>query len=128
VDVERLNQVLNNLISNALRYTPPAGRIVLAARQQDEQILLTLQDNGAGIAADHLPFIFDRFYRADPARTENNSGNSDESGLGLAIARSIVEAHGGTLRVESAGVDQGVTFTISLPVILREECVIIANQ
>jgi signal transduction histidine kinase len=106
VDVERLNQVLNNLISNALRYTPPAGRIVLAARQQDEQILLTIQDNGAGIAADHLPFIFDRFYRADPARTENNSGNSDESGLGLAIARSIVEAHGGTLRVESAGVDK----------------------
>lgn len=128
VDVERLNQVLNNLISNALRYTPPAGRIVLAARQQDEQIRLTIQDNGAGIAADHLPFIFDRFYRADPARTENNSGNSDESGLGLAIARSIVEAHGGTLCVESAGVDQGVTFTISLPVILREECVIIANQ
>jgi two-component system sensor histidine kinase BaeS len=84
---------------------------VLAAQQQEEQILLTVQDSGAGIAADHLPFIFDRFYRADPARTEN----SGESGLGLAIARSIVEAHGGTLRVESAGVDQGTTFSIYLP-------------
>ncbi len=111
VDAERINQVLNNLISNALRYTPPSGRIVLAAQQQKEQIILTVQDNGAGIAADHLPFIFDRFYRADPARTETGG----ESGLGLAIARSIVEAHSGTLRVESAGVDQGATFSVCLP-------------
>lgn len=111
VDAERINQVLNNLISNALRYTPPDGRIVLAAQQQGDQIVLTVQDNGAGIAADHLPFIFDRFYRADPARTETGG----ESGLGLAIARSIVEAHSGTLRVESAGVDQGATFSVCLP-------------
>ena len=111
VDGERMNQVLNNLISNALRYTPTAGRIALGAAQQGEQIILTVQDNGAGIAVEQLPLIFDRFYRADPARTEAD----DESGLGLAIARSIVEAHGGTLRVDSAGLGQGATFSISLP-------------
>lgn len=111
VDAERINQVFNNLISNALRYTPPAGRITLATQQRGEQIIFTVQDNGAGIAAEHLPFIFERFYRADPARTESDG----ESGLGLAIARSIVEAHGGTLRAESAGVGQGATFHIYLP-------------
>ena len=116
VDVERINQVLNNLISNALRYTPPSGRIVLAAQQQGEQIILTVQDNGAGIAAEHLPFLFDRFYRADPARTETDG----ESGLGLAIARSIVEAHGGTLRVTSPGVGQGATFSIHLPFLVEK--------
>jgi signal transduction histidine kinase len=113
VDAERINQVLNNLISNALRYTPPDGRIVLAAQQQGDQIVLTVQDNGTGIAADHLPFIFDRFYRADPARTETGG----ESGLGLAIARSIVETHGGTLRVTSLGVGQGTTFSLHLPLL-----------
>lgn len=111
VDAERINQVFNNLISNALRYTPPAGRITLSTQQQGEQIIFTVQDNGAGIAAEHLPFLFERFYRADPARTENDG----ESGLGLAIARSIVEAHGGTLRAESAGVGQGAAFHIHLP-------------
>lgn len=116
VDAERINQVLNNLISNALRYTPPGGRIGLAAQQQGEQIILTIQDNGAGIAAEHLPFLFDRFYRADPARTETDG----ESGLGLAIARSIVEAHGGALRVTSPGVGQGATFSIHLPFLVEK--------
>ncbi|MEZ4731983.1 MAG: ATP-binding protein [Caldilineaceae bacterium] len=110
VDPERMIQVFNNLVSNALRYTQVGGQIVLAARREGDSLLLTVADNGAGIAADHLPLIFDRFYRADPARSER----SGESGLGLAIARSIVEAHGGALSVASAGLGQGTTFTMTL--------------
>lgn len=112
VDPERMMQVFNNLVSNALRYTQADGKIVLAAQRAGDSLLLTVTDNGAGIAADHLPLIFDRFYRADPARSEK----SGESGLGLAIARSIVEAHGGALSVTSAGLGQGTTFTITLSI------------
>lgn len=111
VDPERMMQVLNNLVSNALRYTTAGGKIVLAARLEGKQILLTVQDNGAGIAVEHLPLVFDRFYRVDPSRQENTG----ESGLGLAIARSIIEAHGGALWVESDGIGQGATFMIRLP-------------
>jgi len=109
-DPERLAQVLGNLINNALRYTPDGGRIVLAARAHGSAVVLEVQDNGAGIAADALPHIFDRFYRGDPARGQTNG----ESGLGLAIARSIVEAHGGTITATSEP-GQGTTFTITLP-------------
>jgi len=109
-DPERLAQVLGNLINNALRYTPDGGRITLAARTHGSAVVLEVQDNGAGIAADALPHIFDRFYRGDPARGQANG----ESGLGLAIAKSIVEAHGGTITATSAP-GQETTFTIALP-------------
>jgi signal transduction histidine kinase len=108
VDPERMAQVLNNLVSNALRHTPKGGRVTLSAVQQNGDILLSVTDTGSGISAEELPYIFNRFYRGDQARQQNG-----ESGLGLAIARSIVRAHGGTISVDST-VDVGTTFTITL--------------
>ncbi|MEZ4712834.1 MAG: ATP-binding protein [Caldilineaceae bacterium] len=108
-DPERLTQVLGNLINNAIRYTAAGGVICLLAETQAKTVLLRVQDNGVGIDPADLPYIFDRFYRGDRARQ-----NSGESGLGLAIAKSIVEAQGGTISVESTpGV--GSTFTLALP-------------
>ncbi len=109
VDPERMAQVLGNLISNALRHTPAGGSVVLAAKGGTESILLQVRDTGSGIAAADLPYIFHRFYRGDRSRQQNG-----ESGLGLAIAKSIVEAHGGTITTEST-LDIGTTFTITLP-------------
>ena len=108
-DRERIAQVLGNLMSNALRYTPAGGTITLSAEAAAESVLLRVSDTGPGIEPDHLPHIFQRFYRADESRTTNG-----ESGLGLAIAKSLVEAHGGTITVESI-VGQGTTFTVALP-------------
>jgi len=129
VDTDRMTQVLNNLVSNALRYTPAGGEIMLRARTEDRglrtepagrhasilspqsSVLITVEDTGSGIEPDDLPFIFDRFYRADQARQRVDD---NASGLGLAIAKAIVEAHGGTLAVESRP-HVGTTFTITLP-------------
>jgi signal transduction histidine kinase len=108
VDVERMAQVFDNLITNAFRYTPEGGEIVLAAKASDGSVELQVRDSGQGIAPEDLPHIFDRFYRGDRSRQQ-----SGESGLGLAIARSIVEAHGGTIKAESVP-GQGATFTITL--------------
>lgn len=108
VDLDRLVQVLGNLISNALRHTPAGGHIRLAA-ENGQPLVLRVQDSGAGIAPDDLPHVFDRFYRGDKSRSPNG-----ESGLGLAIARSIVEAHNGRITVTSTP-GQGTTFTITLP-------------
>ena len=119
VDPERMLQVLANLTNNALRYTPAGGRITLAALREPgtalrepSAVLLQVQDSGEGIPPEVLPHIFDRFYRGDPAR----SAGGGESGLGLAIARSIVEAHGGAVSASSAGSGLGSTFTVRLPV------------
>jgi signal transduction histidine kinase len=109
VDADRMAQVLGNLLSNALRYTPAGGEIVLSAENGGHTVVLRVQDNGAGIQAADLPHIFDRFYRADQSRSDNG-----ESGLGLAIAKSLVEAHGGKIAVASAPA-AGTTFTIVLP-------------
>jgi len=111
VDEIRMAQVLGNLVSNALRYTPNGGRIVLSARRQAEHVVLSVEDNGAGIAPEALPHVFERFYRADPSRQQSES----ESGLGLAIAKSLVEAHGGTIAVASDGIGQGSTFSARFP-------------
>jgi len=109
-DPERMVRVLGNLLSNALRYTPAEGRITLRARATKPGcVMLSVVDNGLGIPAEALPYIFDRLYRGDPARSR-----SDESGLGLAIARSIVEAHGGSIAAESTP-GAGTTITIRLP-------------
>lgn len=110
VDVERIGQVLDNLVSNALRYTPDGGAISLSARRAGNMIELSVADSGSGIAPDVLPHVFERFYRGDAAR------EGDESGLGLAIARSIIALHGGRITASSAGVGKGSTFTIHLPV------------
>lgn len=109
VDPERMAQVLCNLVGNALRYTPAGGQITLAASATAGEVTLQVADTGGGIAAEDLPYIFNRFYRADPSRQQQNG----ESGLGLAIARSIIEAQGGTITVESCP-GQGTTFTIRL--------------
>ncbi len=110
VDPERMAQVLNNLITNALRYTPAGGRVTLSAGQEGGEVTLTVHDSGAGIASDELPHVFERFYRGDPSRQQQEG----ESGLGLAISRSLVEAHGGRISVESV-LGEGATFTIHLP-------------
>jgi two-component system sensor histidine kinase BaeS len=103
-------QVLGNLVGNALRYTPPNGKITLGARLIGQTVILQIRDTGSGIAAADLPHVFERFYRADPARQQSGA-----SGLGLAIAKGIVEAHGGVISVESM-LGQGTTFTITLPI------------
>lgn len=110
VDTQRMAQVLGNLVSNALRHTPAGGTITLAAAQGGDEVRLSVRDTGDGIAAEDLPHIFDRFYQGDQARQ-----SSGASGLGLSIARSIVEAHGGRISVESAS-GQGATFTVHLPI------------
>lgn len=112
VDPERMAQVLGNLVSNALRYTPAGRFIVLAAERAPGSAgsILKVQDGGSGIAPEDLPHIFDRFYRGDQARPQDEG----ESGLGLAIVKSIIEVHGGKIQVQSV-LDEGTTFAISLP-------------
>jgi len=104
VDTQRIRQVLSNLIDNALRYTPSGGLIEITTRFDDQQIWVRVRDTGPGIAPEDLPRVFDRFYRADKSRTRAGGG----SGLGLTIAKQLVEAHGGEIRVHSV-------FTFTLP-------------
>lgn len=112
VDEARLAQVLHNILGNGLRHTPRGGTIMVRAESTTEAINLSISDTGEGIPPEHLPHIFDRFYRTDRARSRDRGG----TGLGLAIARAIVEAHGGQIGVTSNGVPgQGTTFTIHLP-------------
>ncbi len=110
-DPERMAQVLGNLLTNALRHTPAGGRITLSAQAQGQAVALTVEDTGEGMPADVAPHIFDRFYRGASARSQQNG----ESGLGLAIAKSIVEAHGGQISAAST-LGHGTTVTITLPV------------
>jgi signal transduction histidine kinase len=109
-DAQRLTQVLLNLLSNALQHTPSDGQVIVSARRVEGKVCVTIQDTGEGIAPDDLPHVFERFYRADRARSRDTGG----SGLGLSIAKSLVEAQGGTITVESQ-VGQGSVFTVSLP-------------
>jgi signal transduction histidine kinase len=109
-DGEQLLRVLGNLVSNALRHTPAGGRITLGAARDGDAVAFTVADTGEGIAAEHLPNIFERFYRADSSRNVESGG----SGLGLAIVRSIVEAHGGRVSVASAP-GEGTRFTCMVP-------------
>ncbi len=111
VDPARLSQVIGNLLLNAFRHTPSGGRVTLSADVADQQVVIQVQDTGEGIPADHLPYIFERFYRADSSRARETGG----AGLGLAIVRAIVEAHNGTIEVSSAGKGQGSTFSLRLP-------------
>lgn len=111
VDPDRIAQVLGNLLDNALRHTPPEGRVVVSSRREGDWVELTVSDTGEGIGAQHLPHVFDRFYRVDTARDRRRGG----SGIGLSIARALVEAHGGVLTAASAGPGSGTTFTARLP-------------
>jgi signal transduction histidine kinase len=110
VDRERVHQVLFNLVDNAVRFTPEGGRVTVSARRRNGSVEVAVSDTGAGIPPEHLPRLFERFYRADPARARGDGG----TGIGLAIARSVVEAHGGQIRAESEP-GRGSTFTFDLP-------------
>ena len=110
VDSDRMAQVLDNLLANALRYTPENGRIQLTANQTPTTIQLKVQDSGSGMAETELTHVFNRFYRADKSRQRHEGG----SGLGLAIAKSIVENHNGRIWAESTP-GQGATFIVELP-------------
>ncbi|WP_122454541.1 heavy metal sensor histidine kinase [Pseudomonas viridiflava] len=109
-DDTMLDRMISNLLSNALRYTPPGSVISIRIEPNGDMISLSVQNPGEEIAAQHLPRLFDRFYRVDPARRE---GSTTNAGLGLAIVKSLVDVHGGTVRCASGG--GYTTFTISLP-------------
>lgn len=111
-DAQRLAQVIGNLLDNALLHTPSGGSVELTCARDGDVVTVTVTDDGAGIAAEHLPRIFERLYRADTARDREHGG----AGLGLAIARALVEAQGGTISGASAGPGCGATFTFGLPV------------
>jgi signal transduction histidine kinase len=110
-DEARLIQVVMNLVENAVRYTNPGGRVTVTVEAQQDQALLSVYDTGIGIAPEHLPHIFERFYRADPARRRTGGSSS---GLGLSIVEWVVHAHGGAVAVESR-VGRGSSFTVTLP-------------
>ncbi len=122
VDTDRIMQMLGNLVSNAITHAPPNSRVDITIAASEGQVQLTVSDEGAGIPAAHLPFVFERFYRADPSRSRSTGGH----GLGLTIARSIAVAHGGTLTVDSVE-GRGARFTVTLPLLRtpsspRESC------
>jgi signal transduction histidine kinase/CheY-like chemotaxis protein len=110
-DPERLQQVVWNLLSNAVKFTPRGGCVTVSATRQRSHAVVEVHDTGVGIPAEFLPHVFERFTQADSSTTRRYGG----LGLGLAIVRHIVELHGGTVRVESAGEDAGSRFTIALP-------------
>lgn len=110
VDPARIRQALGNLVGNAVKFTPSGGSVGVSVRRTDQWIELAVADTGQGIAAEHLPHLFNRFYRADPSRSRSTGG----SGLGLAITKHLAEAHGGAVGVTST-VGTGSTFVIRLP-------------
>jgi Signal transduction histidine kinase len=109
-DEDRINEVLGNLLSNAFKFTDRGGTVELAVEGMDNEVTITVRDSGAGIPAEQLPHIFEKFYQASNQAQSSARG----TGLGLAIAREIVEAHGGTISVSSS-MGVGTTFTITLP-------------
>jgi CheY-like chemotaxis protein len=110
-DPERLQQVIWNLLSNAIKFTPEGGRVEIRSRWVDSSIEVSVADNGQGISADFLPYVFERFRQADVSTTRAHGG----LGLGLAIVRHLIEIHGGNVHAQSAGLGKGTTFTIRLP-------------
>ena len=122
-DKNRLQQVFWNLLSNAIKFTPKGGRVVITAGRINSHLEITVSDNGVGITVDFLPHVFDRFRQADASSTRRTGG----LGIGLALVKQLVELHGGEVHAASPGLNQGATFTVSLPVVaLRQD--VSANQ
>jgi CheY-like chemotaxis protein/two-component sensor histidine kinase len=115
-DAERLQQIVWNLLTNAVKFTPDGGEIAVRLRRAETDALLTVADNGDGIEPDFLPFVFDRFRQADGKTNRRHGG----LGLGLAIVRHLTEMHGGSVRVDSGGAGSGARFTIRLPLEARQ--------
>lgn len=111
VDPDRIGQVLGNLLDNALRHTPPGGSVRITCSLRGQWVEFLVSDTGHGIAPEHLSRVFDRFYRPDTARSRANGG----SGIGLSIAKALVEAHGGEITASSLGHDRGAAFRVRLP-------------
>jgi two-component system, OmpR family, phosphate regulon sensor histidine kinase PhoR len=109
-DREAIHQVFSNLIDNAMKYAQASGRVVVGARPSERGVEFYVRDFGPGISSEHLPRLFERFYRVDKARSRESGG----TGLGLAIAKHIVLAHGGTIRAESE-LNHGSMFLFTLP-------------
>jgi len=116
-DRERLHQVFSNLLANAIKFTPEGGRVTLACRREYDEVVATVADTGVGIGPEFLPRLFDRFTQADTSSTRRYGG----LGLGLAIARNLVELHGGRVSAASDGVGRGATFSVRLPAALAAE-------
>ena len=112
MDRDRIGQVLLNLVGNALQYTPAGGSVHIRAVHQPGEVQVSVSDTGIGIPPEHLPHLFTRFYRVDKSRARTGGG----SGIGLTIARHLVEAHGGRIWVESQGAGKGSRFAFTLPV------------
>ncbi|MDR7542983.1 MAG: ATP-binding protein [Armatimonadota bacterium] len=112
VDADRIQQVLINVIGNAIQYTPAPGHIAVSARATGNVVQVDVTDTGIGIAPEHLPHVFERFFRVERSRTRAGGG----SGLGLTIARYLVEAHGGRIWASSPGPGRGSTFSFTLPI------------
>ena len=114
VDNDRIKQVLLNLVGNALQYTNPGGKVSISASGVDNEIQIAVSDTGIGLTPEHLQNIFARFYRVDKSRSRAGGG----SGIGLTIARHIIEAHGGRIWAISPGLGKGSTFNISIPLMV----------
>ncbi len=112
-DEDRAAQVLGNLLSNALRYTPAGGRVDVSVEHRTGEVVFQVRDTGIGVAEEHLPHLFERFYRTDTARSRADGG----SGIGLTIAKALVEAMGGRIWAESPGPGLGSTFSFTLPLV-----------
>jgi signal transduction histidine kinase len=110
-DQARLAQCVNNLLNNALRHTSKGGKVYVDLSEKQNLVEINVRDDGIGIEEDHLPYVFNRFYRVDSDRNRKTGG----TGLGLAISQALVTAHGGKLIAESKGIDQGSCFKVSLP-------------
>jgi signal transduction histidine kinase len=109
VDADRLGEVLGNLLDNAMRHTPAGGQVTVSTSRHDDEVALTVADTGEGIPQDALPHVFERFFRADPARPNGGSG------IGLTIARAITHAHGGRIEISSPGPGCGTRVAVRLP-------------
>jgi len=118
-DPDRLQQVVWNLLSNAIKFTPAGGTVTVQVEQGESSVSLVVRDDGAGIAPEFLPHVFERFRQADASTTRAHGG----LGLGLSIVRHLVELHGGTVRADSAGAGLGSTFTVALPMIAEDPMV-----